>query len=199
MYEENGLNQTALVLLNKGNEEAHMVIDRWMSTGRWRDASSGEQIEVKRGGVPLELVVPAHGVRVLLRAARNDNPELIAELKRGMNAESAALTRHLAAAGGSEPLARRDQRRVHGLALDQLDDIADQQFARQARVLAHRGERRIDMRGRGDVVEAHDRHIARHREAAVLQRMDYALRDQVARRKHRVELRPESSNCVPAR
>jgi cyclomaltodextrin glucanotransferase len=101
VYEKDGVNQTALVLLNKGGEVARFAIDRWISAGTWRDAASGERIEVKRGGVPPELVVPAHGVRVLLYGAPNDDPGLIAELKRDMSAESAALARHLAATGGA--------------------------------------------------------------------------------------------------
>ncbi len=101
VYEKGGVNQTALVLLNKGAAEAHFAIDHWLSAGWWRDASSGEQVEVKGGGGPLELAVPAHGVRVLLRNLRNDDPRLLAELKRAMSAGIAASGRHLAATGGA--------------------------------------------------------------------------------------------------
>jgi len=101
VYEKDGVHETALVLLNKAGAEARIVIDRWLSAGLWRDASSGEQIEVKRGRAPLELSVPAHGVRVLLLDARNDDPRLLAELNRAMNAGPAGSGRHLAAAGST--------------------------------------------------------------------------------------------------
>lgn len=101
VYEKDGVNQTALVLLNKAGADARFVIDRWISAGLWHDASSGEQVEVKGGRAPLELVVPAHGVRVLLLDARNDDPRLLAELNRAMSAGTAGSNRHLTAAGGT--------------------------------------------------------------------------------------------------
>jgi cyclomaltodextrin glucanotransferase len=101
VYEKDGINQTALVLLNKGQVDARFVIDRWLSRGSWRDAASGQKIEVKSGGAPLELAIPAHGARVLILDARNDDPKLIAELKRAMEARSASSGRRLAAAGGA--------------------------------------------------------------------------------------------------
>ena len=101
VYEKDGVNQTALVLLNKGGAEARFAIDHWMSAGRWRDASSGEQVEVKGDRRPLEFVVPAHGVRVLLLDARNDDPHLLAELKRAMSSGIGGSGRRLAAAGGA--------------------------------------------------------------------------------------------------
>lgn len=101
VYEKDGVNQTALVMLNKGGVEARFAIDRWLSAGSWRDASSGEQIEIKGGHATLDLTIPAHGVRVLMLDARNDDPELIAELKRVMSAGSAGSGRRLAAAGGA--------------------------------------------------------------------------------------------------
>ncbi|MBF8291204.1 MAG: amyA [Steroidobacteraceae bacterium] len=101
VYEKGGVNQTALVMLNKGGADARFVIDRWMSAGLWRDASSGEQVEVKGSRVPFELAVTAHGVRVLLLDARNNDPQLIAELRRAMKARVAGSDRHLAAAGGA--------------------------------------------------------------------------------------------------
>jgi cyclomaltodextrin glucanotransferase len=100
VYEMGGDNQTALVLLNKGEAGAKFTIDRWLSRGSWRDAASGEQVEVRGGRTPLEVAVPAHGARVLLFDARNDDPELVAELERAMKAgfeRSGAL----AAAGGA--------------------------------------------------------------------------------------------------
>jgi cyclomaltodextrin glucanotransferase len=101
VYEKDGVNQTALVLLNKGAADTYFVIDRWMSAGQWRDASSGERVNVGGGRAPLELAVPAHGVRVLLLDARNDDPGLATELNRAMNAGPAGSGSRLAAAGGA--------------------------------------------------------------------------------------------------
>ena len=63
----------------------------------------------------------------------------------------------------------------------------DERFACEPRVLHHRRERRIrEARGR-NVVEADDRHGARHIDAALLQRAQRADRDQIARRDDRIE------------
>ena len=84
VYERGDTHQTALVLLNKGDGQARFAIDRRLSRGAWRDASNGEEFTVT--GAPLEATVPAHGVRVLLHGARNDDADLIAELERSMRA-----------------------------------------------------------------------------------------------------------------
>jgi cyclomaltodextrin glucanotransferase len=62
VYEHAGTNQTALVLLNKGDTQKRMQLSDYLQTGTWRDAFSGERIQV---GASLEIDVPAHGVRVL--------------------------------------------------------------------------------------------------------------------------------------
>jgi glycosidase len=100
VYEKGGDNQTALVLLNKGEAEATFAVSRGRSRGSWRDAASGNRIDVTGDRTPFELVVPAHGARVLLFDARNNDPGLVAELERAMKAgfeRSGAL----AAAGGA--------------------------------------------------------------------------------------------------
>ncbi|HEX9706294.1 MAG TPA: alpha-amylase family glycosyl hydrolase [Steroidobacteraceae bacterium] len=84
VYERGALRQTALVLLNKGDTDARFAVDRWLSRGAWRDASSGEEFAVGGGSPSLEATVPAHGVRVLLRDGRNDDAGLVAELERSM-------------------------------------------------------------------------------------------------------------------
>lgn len=57
--------QTALVLLNKGNAPWRATLDATqVADGDWRDALGDEAVAVD-GGVSLD--VPAHGVRVLLR------------------------------------------------------------------------------------------------------------------------------------
>lgn len=100
VYEADGVNQTALVLLNKGDAPARFAIDRWISAGAWRDASSGATVKVSGRGAALELDVPAHGVRVMLLDQRNTNRELVAELNRLM-AVAADSRNRAAAAGGA--------------------------------------------------------------------------------------------------
>ncbi len=88
VYEQEAVSQTALVLLNKGEAEGRFVIDRWLSRGPWRDAWTGETFAMAESGGPLELGVPAHGVRVLLHGEPTDDEELIAELERAMRSRA---------------------------------------------------------------------------------------------------------------
>lgn len=80
VYQKDGVNQTALVMLNKGDVATVFDDLKWLSDGRWRDAITGEVVEV--GGGNLTIEVPAHGVRVLFLDEPVDNAELIVELKR---------------------------------------------------------------------------------------------------------------------
>lgn len=62
VYEHAGTTQTALVLLNKGDQPRRMQLDEYLQAGDWRDAFSGKRVHV---GQSLALDVPAHDVRVL--------------------------------------------------------------------------------------------------------------------------------------
>lgn len=75
--------QTALVLLNKGDAEERFVPVTMIDAGTWVDAFSGASFEVAAGG-GIEAVVPAHSIRVFLREGRVADPQLIAALKRAM-------------------------------------------------------------------------------------------------------------------
>ena len=86
VYERGPVRQTALVLLNKGDTDAHFTIDRWLSRGVWRDAASAEEFAVGDSDASLKATVTAHGVRVLLHDERNDDASLVAELERSMQA-----------------------------------------------------------------------------------------------------------------
>ncbi len=88
VYERGDAAQTALVLLNKGDAAVGFTIDRWLAAGEWRDAAGGEPVRVT-GGKPLEIEVPAHGLRVLLRDGRTADPALRAELDGAMAALAA--------------------------------------------------------------------------------------------------------------
>jgi len=60
-YQHDGVAQTALVLLNKGDAKQTMRVSDYLQPGRWRDGFSGQALEV---GGELSVEVPAHGVRV---------------------------------------------------------------------------------------------------------------------------------------
>jgi len=81
VYQHGGVAQTALVLLNKGDAARSIVVDTLVQPGEWRDAFDGSDVRI---GERIEIEVPAHGVRVLLRDAAVDAPELRAALARLM-------------------------------------------------------------------------------------------------------------------
>jgi len=62
VYEHDGVTQTALVMLNKGDEARSIRVDEFLQPGTWRDGFSGKTLRV---GKQLGVEVPAHGVRVL--------------------------------------------------------------------------------------------------------------------------------------
>ena len=86
VYERKDRQQTALVLLNKGDEESRFAIERLMSRGTWRDALTGEEFTIATDGARLETSVAAHGVRVWLYDGPNGNEDLAADLERSMKA-----------------------------------------------------------------------------------------------------------------
>ncbi|WP_207949542.1 alpha-amylase family glycosyl hydrolase [Luteimonas aestuarii] len=73
VYQHEGVAQTALVLLNKGDAATRIGIDALVQSGAWRDAFDGATVEI---GERIDLEVPAHGVRVLLRDTPVDAPAL---------------------------------------------------------------------------------------------------------------------------
>ena len=74
VYQRDGVQQTALVVLNKGDAPGSVAIDGRVPSGEWLDGLSGESVTISAGST--RLTVPAHGVRVLL----NDGPALLAQL-----------------------------------------------------------------------------------------------------------------------
>ncbi len=83
VYQHDGVSQTALVLLNKGDEAAQIEVRRLLQAGRWRAAIAGNEVEVA-AGAPLATTVPAHGVEVFLLDAPVTQPQLKRELRRLM-------------------------------------------------------------------------------------------------------------------
>ncbi len=73
VYERDGVAQTALVLLNKGDAALDFEQVEYVQPGTWRDAFDGQTVEV---GTRLDIEVPAHGVRVLLREEPLTDPAL---------------------------------------------------------------------------------------------------------------------------
>lgn len=62
VYQHQGITQTALVLLNKGDAARSMAVSEYLQSGTWRDGFTGKKLKV---GKQLRAEVPAHGVRVL--------------------------------------------------------------------------------------------------------------------------------------
>ncbi len=82
VYQDEGIAQTALVLLNKGDSAAEIGIARWLSVGEWRDALSNETLRLRSDDPSLSLEVSPHGVRVLVFDGPVNNVQLIEELDR---------------------------------------------------------------------------------------------------------------------
>ncbi len=85
VYEHDGIAQTALVLLNKGDAAKRISLDPWMredvQAGSWRDGFDRSSIRID---ADFALAVPAHGVRVLLLDAPLTNATLRARLQDSM-------------------------------------------------------------------------------------------------------------------
>ena len=84
VYERGEAAQTALVLLNKGDASATFSVDRYLEPARGA-TPGGKEVKVRKGKA-LVAEVAAHGVRVLLKSGRTDDPALRAELNRAMTA-----------------------------------------------------------------------------------------------------------------
>jgi len=77
VFQHEGVNQTALVLLNKGDGERTMAVRDYLQPGNWRDAQDGT---VTRVEVQLEAAVPGHGLRVFLLDAPLTRADTLARL-----------------------------------------------------------------------------------------------------------------------
>jgi cyclomaltodextrin glucanotransferase len=80
VYQNNDENQTALVLLNKGDSEADFNIDTMLSTGVWTDAIAGKEYKIDGNNLHLNIKVKGHGATVLLLNTPINNAELHAQL-----------------------------------------------------------------------------------------------------------------------
>ena len=81
VYQRGDVAQTALVLLNKGADATRLVVDGPVQRGTWRDGFDGSPVEISDR---IDIEVPAHGVRVLLRDAPLDDAGLLQTLTQAM-------------------------------------------------------------------------------------------------------------------
>ncbi|KMT66474.1 alpha-amylase family glycosyl hydrolase [Catenovulum maritimum] len=77
-----GVEQMALVLLNKSGEDKTISIDKYLTNGKWQSQITNSSHIVENN--MLEIKVPAHGVDVLVLNKTPENKALIAELDRLM-------------------------------------------------------------------------------------------------------------------
>jgi cyclomaltodextrin glucanotransferase len=82
VYQHAGVSQSALVLLNRGNEPATLSVGEMLNRGQWHDAVTDVVVEVHDAGPDLVLTVAPHGLRVLLFNGPVNNPELASSLER---------------------------------------------------------------------------------------------------------------------
>ena len=81
VLQADGVNQIALVLLNKGDAEARFDVRTFVQAGTWRSAFDGREATVAgKGGV--QWAVPAHGVEVLLLDAPVQDKGLLRALRK---------------------------------------------------------------------------------------------------------------------
>lgn len=82
---KDGLSQTALVLLNKGDQEAIFNVQKYMQTGRWVSQLSDDTINIADDYKKLDSTVSAHDVQIWLREGQITDALLLTELQRLMD------------------------------------------------------------------------------------------------------------------
>ncbi|WP_016956064.1 alpha-amylase family glycosyl hydrolase [Catenovulum agarivorans] len=80
IYQHQGKNQTALVLLNKSDEAKQVKLDKLQNLASWQNAFTGKQVDLsKQANWQFELT--PHSVQVYLLDSQLSNPELIEQAK----------------------------------------------------------------------------------------------------------------------
>ena len=77
VYQKDGVRQTALVLLNGGDEAVTMEFGQLPANGAWKDAVTGHVVEVDENFTGLAEDVAPHGVRVYLNDGPIMHPEFL--------------------------------------------------------------------------------------------------------------------------
>lgn len=80
VYQRKGVNQSALVLLNKSGNPQDFSIDSLIEPGVWRSAISHKTSTINKKNPRLKIRVPAHGVEVLVLDRALRNPALMQKL-----------------------------------------------------------------------------------------------------------------------
>ncbi len=76
VYQADGVNQTALVLLNKGSEAKPIKVSM-LNAGVWQDVLSKKMVTILPQQQSLTLNIPAHGVKVLILNKALSNAQLL--------------------------------------------------------------------------------------------------------------------------
>ncbi|MCF2949859.1 cyclomaltodextrin glucanotransferase [Paraglaciecola aquimarina] len=82
VLEVDGTYQTALVVLNKSDQEKSLILDKWISNGLWNSQINSQSTKVEQGTISVN--VPANGVEVLVLNQVNNNADLYLELDKLM-------------------------------------------------------------------------------------------------------------------
>jgi glycosidase len=79
-----GVSQTALVLLNKSDQETDFLIEKYMQAGSWVSQMSDDNLIITESSLKLQTSVAAHSAQVWLRQGPISDQLLIGELQRLM-------------------------------------------------------------------------------------------------------------------
>jgi glycosidase len=82
---KDGMSQTALVLLNKGEQETEFLIEKYMQAGLWVSQMSDDKVNITESNLQLKSSVSAHGAKVWLHQGVISNQLLLEELQRLMH------------------------------------------------------------------------------------------------------------------
>lgn len=80
VYQKDEVAQTALVLLNGGDEPHDFLVSQWLTPGEWRDAFTGDVREVTAADRELAATVAPHNVSVFLLDGVVTDSQLIEKL-----------------------------------------------------------------------------------------------------------------------
>jgi cyclomaltodextrin glucanotransferase len=77
VYQKDGVSQTALVLLNGRDEAVTMTFGQLPANGLWKDAVTGDAVQVDEDFAGFEEEIAPHSVRVYLSDAPITHPEFV--------------------------------------------------------------------------------------------------------------------------
>lgn len=81
VYQKDGENETALVLLNKADEPSELEVSAWLFEAHWRGAGNDESLTIDASSAPIRVTVPAHGVKVYLTNEAVSGEQRLSRLK----------------------------------------------------------------------------------------------------------------------